>query len=40
LFNGKRIKSNPNDYPVEQRIPVANVLAAEVYKYISKGGFF
>jgi integrase len=40
LFNGKRINSNlnPNDFPIDQRLALANVLAAEVYKYITEGG--
>jgi integrase len=40
LYNGKRINSkvNPNDYPDNQRLHQANILAAEVYNYISKGG--
>ena len=40
LYNGKRINSklNPNDYPENQRLQQANILAAEVYEYISKGG--
>jgi integrase len=40
LFNGKRINSNlnPNDFPINQRLALANVLAAEVYKYITEGG--
>ena len=38
LYNGKRINSklNPNDYPETQRLQQANILAAEVYNYISK----
>ena len=40
LYNGKRINSNlnPNDFPIKQRLSLANVLAAEVYKYITEGG--
>ena len=40
LFNGKRINSNinPNSYPFNKRIEMANLLAAEVYNYIIKGG--
>ena len=40
LYNGKRIGSstNPNSFPVPQRLNIGNLLAAEVYKYISNGG--
>ena len=40
LYNGKRINSNlnPNSYPVDQRINRANLLAAEIYTYITTGG--
>ena len=40
LFNGKRINSklNPNDFPIDQRLALANVLAAEVYKHLIEGG--
>ena len=40
LYNGKRIGSstNPNSFPVPQRLNIGNLLAAEVYKYISDGG--
>jgi integrase len=42
LHNGKRIKSqiNPNSYPINQRISIGNVLAAEVYNYINSGKAF
>jgi len=40
LFNGKRIGSfvSPNSFPLKERIKVGNLLAAEVYQYLSKGG--
>mgnify|MGYP006110742999 FL=1 len=40
LYNGKRIKSttNPNSFPIKDRFKVGNLLAAEVYKYITQGG--
>ena len=40
LYNGKRINSltDPNSYPVDQRIPIVNILASEVYAYLMKGG--
>ena len=40
LYNGKRIGSNisPNTFPMNQRYSIGNLLAAEVYKYISTGG--
>tara|TARA_B100001057_G_scaffold37087_1_gene33569 strand:- start:1223 stop:2284 length:1062 start_codon:yes stop_codon:yes gene_type:complete len=39
LFNGKRINSltNPNSYPIEQRLSIAKVLAAEIYSYLLNG---
>ena len=39
LFNGRKINSNlhPNSYPVAKRYEVAQLLAAEVFKYISSG---
>jgi len=39
LFNGSKINSNlyPNSYPVAKRYEVAQLLAAEVFKYISSG---
>ena len=39
LYNGKRINLNlnPNSYPIAQRKSYANILAAEVYKYINEG---
>jgi integrase len=39
LFNGRKINSNlyPNSYPVGKRFEVAQLLAAEVFKYISSG---
>jgi len=42
LFNGKRIGVNidPNSYPIDIRYDKAQLLAAEVYKYISQGGIF
>ncbi len=40
LYNGKRINSNidPNSYPFDKRTKMANLLAAEIYKHIIKGG--
>ena len=40
LYNGKRIGSaiSPNKYPPDQRLSLGNLLAAEVYKYITEGG--
>jgi len=40
LYNGKRIGSatSPNSYPVDQRFSNGNLLAAEVYKYLTEGG--
>jgi integrase len=42
LYNGKRIKSqiNPNSYPLNKRISIGNLLAAEVFKYINSGKAF
>ena len=39
LYNGKRIGStiSPNTFPMNQRYSIGNLLAAEVYKYISTG---
>ena len=40
LYNGKRINSttDPNSYPLAQRLSIAKVLAAEIYSYILNGG--
>jgi integrase len=40
LYNGKRINSttNPNSYPLDQRLSIAKVLAAEIYSYLLNGG--
>jgi integrase len=40
LYNGKRIGSatSPNSYPVDQRFSIGNLLAAEVFKYLTEGG--
>ncbi|MDG2194358.1 MAG: site-specific integrase [Polaribacter sp.] len=40
LYNGKRIGNdiNPNSFPIEERLTIGNLLAAEVYNYISGGG--
>ena len=40
LYNGKRINSftDPNSFPIEQRLSIAKVLAAEIYSYILNGG--
>ena len=39
LFNGRKINSNlyPNSYPVGKRFEVAQLLAAEVFKFITSG---
>jgi integrase len=39
LFNGSKINSNlyPNSYPKAKRYEIAQLLAAEVFKYISSG---
>ena len=39
LFNGSKINYNlyPNSYPVAKRYEIAQLLAAEVFKYISSG---
>ncbi len=40
LYNGKRIGSttSPNSHPLDQRFSIGNLLAAEVYKYLTEGG--
>ena len=40
LYNGKRINSttDPNSYPLEQRLSIAKVLAAEIYSHLLNGG--
>lgn len=40
LYSGKRINSqiNPNSFPVGKREAIGNLLAAEIYNYINKGG--
>ena len=39
LFNGRKINSNlyQNSYPVGKRFEVAQLLAAEVFKFITSG---
>lgn len=39
LFNGKRINStlSPNSYPISERIQIGNLLAAEVYRFLTSG---
>ena len=39
LFNGKKINCDlyPNSYPVQQRLEMGNLLAAEAYKFINSG---
>ena len=39
LYNGKRIKSttDPNSYPIGERLSIAKVLAAEIYSYLLQG---
>ena len=40
FYSGKRIGSttSPNNYPVDQRFSIGNLLAAEVFKYLTEGG--
>ena len=40
LFNGKRIntETTPNSFPVNQRKEIGNLLAAEVFNYLNRGG--
>ena len=40
LYNGKRINSttDPNSYPLDQKLSIAKVLAAEIYSYLLSGG--
>ena len=40
LYNGNRIgvTLNPNKFPKEKRTAMANLLAAQIYDYINKGG--
>ena len=40
LYNGKRIHSStdPNSYPIGERLSIAKVLAAEIYSYLLNGG--
>ncbi|MFL2570102.1 MAG: tyrosine-type recombinase/integrase [Flavobacteriales bacterium] len=40
LYNGKRINSttDPNSYPLDQRLSIAKVLAAEIYSFLLNGG--
>jgi len=40
LYNGKRINSTtyPNSYPLDQRLSIAKVLAAEIFSYLLNGG--
>lgn len=40
ISNGKRIgsKTNPNTFPVNERLKIGNLLAAEAYTYINNGG--
>ena len=39
IFNGKRINNSisPNSFPIEQRLEMGNLLAAEVYKFLNSG---
>ena len=39
LFNGKKINCDlyPNSYPIQQRLEMGNLLAAEAYKFINSG---
>jgi integrase len=40
LYNGKRINSSiePNSYPIKQKLSIAKLLAAEIYRYLMSGG--
>jgi len=40
LFNGTRINSstNPNTYPINERLSIGKMLAAEIYSYLLNGG--
>ncbi len=40
LYNGKRINSstNPNSFPTAERLSIAKLLAAEIYRYLMNGG--
>jgi integrase len=42
LYNGKRIECeiDPNSFPVEKRKAIGNLLAAEIYNYLNRGGKF
>ena len=42
LYNGNRIgtQTNPNSFPIKDRVKIGNVLAAETYKYLAEGGNF
>ncbi len=39
LYNGNRIgtQTNPNSFPIKDRVKIGNVLAAETYKYLAEG---
>ena len=39
LFNGSKINIDiyPNSYPLDQRLEIGHLLAAEVYKFLSSG---
>jgi integrase len=40
LYNGNRIgtQTNPNSFPIKDRVKIGNILAAETYKYLAEGG--
>jgi len=40
LYNGKRIgsRTNPNDFPIDERVSIGKLLAAEVYAHINGRG--
>ncbi len=42
FFNGKKINIEiyPNSFPIEKRLEMGKLLAAEVYKFISSGVSF
>ena len=42
LYSGKRIGSPicPNSFPISERLNIGNLLAAELYKFLSNGGTF
>ena len=39
LFNGSKINSkiHPNSYPISERMEIGNLLASEVYQFLTSG---